>query len=501
MSSIKRYAKYIISSPKLYRIYQTQQQYVPPILETISDATITYALPITILLTVYNRKLSYVQLSVLLYVASRILRSLSRLTSPQYLEFLNHVDRASESATSENINVLRNYDFEFKYFPVVHSATVSVQSYVDAQQRESGVLNMLSYAMAHTFGIRLIYPGLILGGVFRSMLEDARAKLVVEKHGKRVKIEAKSEHANVCIDAMVFDNREHGGAGNYLVICCEGNAGEAFAQLLLMLFMLLAHFQFLAGFYEIGMLGGALSEGYSVLGWNHPGFGGSTVRFSFNARLKIKAGVPYPTSELTGVLGVMDYATQVLGFKESSIIVYGWSIGGFPATYLASRFPRLKGLILDATFDDILPLAVPRMPEFMTPLVISTIRNHVNLLNTANLENYTGPLRVIRRTEDEIIADPPGVLNGNRGNGLLIDVVVKRAGNLAPNDIAAVTEWVRQPHDTDAPAYDSLSGANPPGSLEGKDRAIALASSILRDYKSTHCTPLPKEYYRLRQFQ
>ncbi|CAL8113770.1 unnamed protein product [Orchesella dallaii] len=444
MSNIKRYAKYIISSPKLYRIYQSPQQYVSPVLESISDATITYALPITILLSVYNRKLSYVQLSLLLYVGSRILRSISRLTSREYLEFLSHVDETSNSPTPENLNVLRNYDFEFKYFPVVHNATVNVDSYVNAQPRESGLLNIISYAMAHTFGIRLIYPGLILGGMFSTMLQDSREKLVIEKRGKRVKISANSQHANVTIDAMVFDNRDRGGVGKICVICCEGNAG----------------------FYEIGMLGGALSEGYSVIGWNHPGFGGST-------------GVPYPTSELTGALGVMDYATNVLGFKESSIIVYGWSIGGFPATYIASRFPNLRGLILDATFDDILPLAIPRMPEFMTPLVISTIRNHVNLLNTANLENYKGPIRVIRRTEDEIIADPPGVLSGNRGNGLLIDVVIKRAGNIKPEDIAALTEWVRNPHDTQPSTYDSLSGVLPTTALSSKDNAIAIVSFFI----------------------
>jgi hypothetical protein len=39
------------------------------------------------------------------------------------------------------------------------------------------------------------------------------------------------------------------------VICSEGNAG----------------------FYEIGIMVTPLEAGYSVLGWNHPGFGGSTV--------------------------------------------------------------------------------------------------------------------------------------------------------------------------------------------------------------------------------
>lgn len=42
------------------------------------------------------------------------------------------------------------------------------------------------------------------------------------------------------------------------VICSEGNAG----------------------YYEVGCMSTPLDAGYSVLGWNHPGFWGSTVGVS-----------------------------------------------------------------------------------------------------------------------------------------------------------------------------------------------------------------------------
>lgn len=42
---------------------------------------------------------------------------------------------------------------------------------------------------------------------------------------------------------------------SFKVICCEGNAG----------------------FYEYGITGTPIEAGYSVLGWNHPGFAHSTV--------------------------------------------------------------------------------------------------------------------------------------------------------------------------------------------------------------------------------
>lgn len=44
-----------------------------------------------------------------------------------------------------------------------------------------------------------------------------------------------------------------------LVITCEGNCG----------------------FYETGIISTPMSKGYSILGWNHPGFGSSTVSITF----------------------------------------------------------------------------------------------------------------------------------------------------------------------------------------------------------------------------
>lgn len=57
------------------------------------------------------------------------------------------------------------------------------------------------------------------------------------------------------IDTMLVDKRNATANGNTLVIACEGNAG----------------------FYEFGVMCTPVEIGYSVLGWNHPGFGGSTV--------------------------------------------------------------------------------------------------------------------------------------------------------------------------------------------------------------------------------
>jgi len=48
---------------------------------------------------------------------------------------------------------------------------------------------------------------------------------------------------------------------------------------------------------------------------------------------------------LNAAEAIFEYATRGLGFKEEDIILYGWSIGGYPASYLASQHPRVKGLV------------------------------------------------------------------------------------------------------------------------------------------------------------
>ena len=98
--------------------------------------------------------------------------------------------------------------------------------------------------------------------------------------------------------------------GKTLVICCEGNAG----------------------FYEIGIMATPITCGYSTLGWNHPGFYGSS-------------GTPYPDQERMAVDSVMQFAINKLGFRVEDIVVMGWSIGGYTSSWLAMNYPDIKGLV------------------------------------------------------------------------------------------------------------------------------------------------------------
>lgn len=68
-----------------------------------------------------------------------------------------------------------------------------------------------------------------------------------------------------------------------------------------------------------------------------------------------------------------------------------------------NNFLLLK--VLDATFDDVLQLAIPRMPSSISGIVRIAIRDYVNLNNTELINQYSGPVMLVRRTKDEIIAE------------------------------------------------------------------------------------------------
>ena len=130
-------------------------------------------------------------------------------------------------------------------------------------------------------------------------------------------------------------------------------------------------------------------------------------------------GAPYPAQEENAIDCVMRFAIDHLGFPEEKIILHGWSIGGYTATWAAMNFPKIKSLvkffisillnvfhlnlklchffnmlndylsqILDATFDDVLPLATTKMPPAIENVVRSTIRQYLNLNIAEQLNKY-----------------------------------------------------------------------------------------------------------------
>jgi len=422
-------------------------------------------------------------------VGALVLRTLGRVSNPAYTQFITVLANAKRNYTAANKKLVSQYDFNFSGWPVDWDVLEQTgdQSkplvYLSSTKSDSLMkmpMDLLAWLLTHSFGISLVYPGSM--SLMRMLVErplmEGRTKLVLENGGERFKVVTRDRNE---IDTMFVDQRDKNtGPGSTLVICCEGNAG----------------------FYEIGIMATPITCGYSVLGWNHPGFYGST-------------GTPYPAQETMAVDAVMQFAINKLGFKVENILVFGWSIGGYTATWLGMNYPDVKGLVLDATFDSLVPLAVPRMPASMSGLVERAVRNDINLNVGEQLAKFSGPVRLVRRANDEMICTSDGELWSNRGNNLLISLLSSRYPSLS-SDLAmdTVTTLIYTPGGLDMfqdkemeeqlATFVRENGSETPASLgdnmteEEKGRMLCyLATRFMTDLNTTHCTPLPPHKFQL----
>ncbi|XP_041081660.1 phosphatidylserine lipase ABHD16A, partial [Polyodon spathula] len=432
------------------------------------------------------------------------LRGIGRWTNPEYVQFITILEETKKNNSPQNKKKLASYNFDFRSWPAdFHWDEVSSRkgqspggvSLLKPESKHRGATNsvlnsvgklpcqIISYLIANSFGRRMLYPGSVslLQKAMMPMLNQGQARLVEECGGQRAKLVACDGND---IDTMFVDKRNsQGEKGKKLVICCEGNAG----------------------FYEVGCVNTPLEVGYSVLGWNHPGFGGST-------------GVPFPQNEANAMDVVVQYAIHKLGFELKDIVIYAWSIGGFTATWAAMSYPEVSALVLDASFDDLLPLALKVMPESWRPLVTRTVRQYMNLNNAEQLCKYQGPVLLIRRTKDEIITTTgPEDIMSNRGNYLLLRLLQFRYPKVMTEEgVRAVREWLgassaveeasvysRYEVDDDwctsvLQSYQTDQTTEFPWTvgedmaLEGRRQlALFLARKYMRNFDATHCTPLP----------
>nr|XP_044632201.1 phosphatidylserine lipase ABHD16A isoform X2 [Equus asinus] len=450
----------------------------------------------------------------LLLAGVACLRGIGRWTNPQYRQFITILEATHRNQSAENKRQLANYNFDFRSWPVdFHWEEPSSRKESRGGPSRRGVallrpeplhrgtadtlLNRVkklpcqitSYLVAHTLGRRMLYPGSVylLQKALMPVLLQGQARLVEECNGRRAKLLACDGNE---IDTMFVDRRGTAEPqGQKLVICCEGNAG----------------------FYEVGCVSTPLEAGYSVLGWNHPGFAGST-------------GVPFPQNEANAMDVVVQFAIHRLGFQPQDIIIYAWSIGGFTATWAAMSYPDISAVILDASFDDLVPLALKVMPDSWRGLVTRTVRQHLNLNNAEQLCRYQGPVLLIRRTKDEIITTTvPEDIMSNRGNDLLLKLLQHRYPRvMADEGLRVVRQWLEASSQLEEASiysrweveedwclsvlrsYQAEHGPDFPWSV-GEDMsadgrrqlALFLAQKHLQNFEASHCTPFPAQNFQM----
>lgn len=437
-------------------------------------------------------------LGVLALSAAFLVRAMGRATNPTYLYFNKRLRYIVQNYNAETKKELQNYEFDYSAWPVDFVWKSCDKSGNEKTSRcpimcgdstlrkaLTNPISLLGYVAIHTFAIKLIYPGSIsvLNYIIKPNLDVGRKKLLEDRQAERFKLATPDGNE---LDAMFLDQRGKTSNGSTLVICTEGNAG----------------------FYEIGIVVTPIELEYSVLGWNHPGFGCSS-------------GTPYINAEKCAIETVLQFAITRLNFSPENIILFGWSIGGFTSSYAATIYPDLKAVILDATFDDILPLALNQMPKFVEPIVSVAIRDHANLDVASYLIQYNGPISLIRRSEDEIISLTEGDLTTNRGNHLLVKLLKARYPHLWTDETETVIwtwfgvsahkkdliyekygvnldvckkeyELHKNKHNRQYP----LTFGKDFSSTEKIHMLLYLASIYMNDYPSTHCTPLPSSMFQ-----
>ncbi|XP_007431243.2 protein ABHD16B-like [Python bivittatus] len=402
-------------------------------------------------------------------------------------------DETSRSTSSEDSN--RSHESHLSGMTTAVQDRKAKKAKISILRRmKHGSNSWIRYTLAHTVGRWLLYPGSVylLNKVPLTLLVNGRTRLMENFHGKRAKLVARDGNE---IDTMFVDRRGK-RFGKQLVISCEGNGS----------------------FYEVGCFITPLKAGYSVLGWNHPGFARSS-------------GKPYPQNDINAMDVVIRYAMHRLNFSLEDIAIYGYSLGSYTATWAAMAYPELGALVLDASFDSLLPLAAKVVAKKLRKLVLQTIREHFNLNVADMLCHYQGPVLLIRRTLDEItsthfhLENHLPMVQTNRANELLLQILRCRY----PDIISGVEEVVCQLLTADCPqvesfiyhhfyrvddkwclhqlkSYQSSLGQKTEfpwkvgsdlSSARKKHMALFLAKKHLKNVETTHGRTLPPEEFEL----
>uniref|UniRef100_A0A914HD05 AB hydrolase-1 domain-containing protein n=1 Tax=Globodera rostochiensis TaxID=31243 RepID=A0A914HD05_GLORO len=408
-----------------------------------------------------SHHISLLRIVLMFYAVAYTARTIGRLTNAEYGRFIRLLERAHASPQNGVRDRLKHYDY---------------QRISDLPPPLNWLRQCVAWFAANTFGRRMLFPGAtaLFHSLLNAQLVMGRRKLMDKARKRNVVM---TEDGNK-VDTIFINNRGNSACGDTLIICCEGNAG----------------------YYEMGIMSTPAKLGYSVLGWNLPGFAEST-------------GTPHPQIILGSMEAVMQFAVEYLGFQPAQIVLFGWSIGGFPATWAAANYPQIKALILDASFDDLTPLAIGRMPSALEGLVRFTVRKHLNLPIAQQLQRYRGPVLLIRRWDDEIIVtepldDQPTRRASNRINHLLIGLLRSRHPGLLTTtaDEDCVFEWLAHDPQTRLLVYppeDSLGPTRLSAAEmeeEGKRQKFIrqLCTKYFVDFMdATHNSTLDKQHFQI----
>lgn len=124
--------------------------------------------------------------------------------------------------------------------------------------------------------------------------------------------------------------------------------------------------------------------------YDYPGFGKSV-------------GIPSQWGILDSGLKVYDWLTTQAQVPASSVIVWGESLGGAPATYIASK-RRCASLVLFSTFSSLEDIVVDTYPTGVAKVVTGAMKVLIDMMPSKNyIGSVTCPVLIVHSGEDNLI--------------------------------------------------------------------------------------------------
>lgn len=143
-------------------------------------------------------------------------------------------------------------------------------------------------------------------------------------------------------------------------------------------------------FYTVPMANAYLEKGYHVLCFNYGGFGASE-------------GQPSQKSIELDAETVYQYLRDVKEVKDSDLVVHGFSLGSYPATYLSCHYPISK-LIINRGFIKISTVAEDIAKSKLGKIVgkiVKLLTNYIGSFNNEKLiRQVKGKVLIARGTKD-----------------------------------------------------------------------------------------------------
>jgi uncharacterized protein len=173
-----------------------------------------------------------------------------------------------------------------------------------------------------------------------------------------------STRDSLSLSAWFVPATEKNPTGKAVILFCHGNAGNIGNRI-----------AYLPIFHSLGL---------SVLLFDYRGYGSS-------------AGSPTETGTYADVEAAWQYLTQVRQIPANKIAIYGESLGGAVASYMAEK-QRSGGLVLASTFTSITDRAAELYPFLPIRLISKFSYNSI-----ARMPNIKVPVLVIHSPQDEII--------------------------------------------------------------------------------------------------